>query len=124
MMIFRMSTTAGGSLANIRRQRHKSSQDFDAPYLWHLEIVSSGAGVEEEDILKGREKSAQIRARETDFQKRKDAQGPLTPTRADAFNTKGQTYRELTAAREIEREEERVWKMIPDFGVTIGSGRN
>ena len=83
---------------------------------------ATGAGVEEDDILLGREKSAQIAARETDYQKRKHARGPLTPTRADAFNTnnqngaggEGQTYRELMAAREIEREEERVRKIIAD----------
>ena len=83
---------------------------------------ANGVGVEEEDILIGREKSAQIAARETDYQKRKHARDPLTPTRADAFNTnnhngvenEGQTYRELMAAREIEREEERVRKIIAD----------
>lgn len=82
---------------------------------------ASGNGVEEEDILLGREKSARIADRETDYQKRRHNRGPLTPTRADPFaanvqanDTEGQTYREVMALREIEKEEERVKKLITD----------
>lgn len=82
---------------------------------------ASGNGVEEEDILMGREKSARIADRETDYQKRRHNRGPLTPTRADPFaansqanETEGQTYREVMALREIEKEEERVKKLIVD----------
>lgn len=83
---------------------------------------ATGAGVEEEDILLGREKSARIADRETDYQKRRLNRGPLTPTRADPFAAnrqasvegEGQTYRELMAARDLEREEERVKKAIAE----------
>ncbi|KAI9835149.1 MAG: U2 snRNP component prp10 [Sarea resinae] len=83
---------------------------------------ASGNGVEEEDILMGREKSARIADRETDYQKRRHNRGPLTPTRADPFaanrqagtDDEGQNYREIMAAREIEKEEERVKKLIAD----------
>ena len=81
---------------------------------------ASGAGVEEQDILLGREKSARIADRETDYQKRRLNRGPLTPTRADPFaanrqagvEDEGQSYREIMAARELEKEEERVQKLI------------
>lgn len=83
---------------------------------------ASGAGVEEEDILLGREKQARIADRETDYQRRRLNRGPLTPTRADPFaansqagvEEQGQTYRERMAARELEREEERVQKLISE----------
>ena len=83
---------------------------------------ATGAGVEEEDILLGREKSARIADRETDYQKRRLNRGPLTPTRADPFaanrqagvENEGQTYRELMAARDLEREEERVKRLIAE----------
>ena len=83
---------------------------------------ASGNGVEEEDILLGREKQASVASRETDYQKRRFNRGPLTPTRADAFASNraagvedgGQTYRELMAARDLEREEERVQKAIAE----------
>ena len=83
---------------------------------------ASGAGVEEEDILLGREKQARIADRETDYQKRRLNRGPLTPTRADPFaanrqagvEDEGQSYREIMAARELEKEEERVKKLIAD----------
>lgn len=83
---------------------------------------ASGAGVEEEDILLGREKQASVASRETDYQKRRFNRGPLTPKRADAFaansaagvQDEGQTYRELMAARDLEREEERVQKLITE----------
>ena len=75
---------------------------------------------EEEDILLGREKSNRIADRETDYQKRRFNRGPLTPTRADAFNRQagaqdeGQTYREIMATKEIDQEEERVKKLIEE----------
>ncbi|WEW58842.1 U2 snRNP component prp10 [Emydomyces testavorans] len=80
----------------------------------------AGKGVEEEDILLGREKAARISERETDYQKRRFNRGPLTPTRADPFaenisanvEAEGQTYREIMAIRELEKEEERVKKLI------------
>lgn len=83
---------------------------------------ATGAGVEEEDILLGREKQARIADRETDYQKRRHNRGPLTPTRADPFaanrqagvDDEGQSYREIMAARELEKEEERVKKLISD----------
>ncbi|KAI9803965.1 MAG: hypothetical protein M1833_000246 [Piccolia ochrophora] len=83
---------------------------------------ASGTGVEEEDILLGREKSARIADRETDYQKRRLNRGPLTPTRADPFaanrqagvDNEGQSYREVMAARELEKEEERVKRLITD----------
>ncbi|KAL8741789.1 MAG: hypothetical protein Q9190_005642 [Brigantiaea leucoxantha] len=83
---------------------------------------SRGAGVEEEDILLGREKQARIADRESDYQKRRLNRGPLTPTRADPFaanrqagvEDEGQSYREIMAARDIEREEARVLKIIEE----------
>lgn len=83
---------------------------------------ATGNGVEEEDILLGREKQARIADRETDYQKRRHNRGPLTPTRADPFAAnrqagiegEGQSYREIIAARELEKEEERVKKLIAE----------
>ena len=82
---------------------------------------AQGNGVEEEDILLGREKSARIADRETDYQKRRFDRGPLTPTRADPFAANkqagaadGATYREVMQLQDIEREEERVKKLIED----------
>ena len=81
----------------------------------------SRGGAEEEDILLGREKSATIASRETDYQKRRFDRGPLTPTRADPFAANrqagvedGQTYREVMAERELEKEEDRVKKIIAE----------
>ncbi|KAG9236310.1 putative U2 snRNP component prp10 [Amylocarpus encephaloides] len=80
-----------------------------------------GNGVEEEDILLGREKSARIADRETDYQKcRLDR--VLTPTRADPFAANrqagaaedGESYKEIMARRELEREEERVRRAIEE----------
>ncbi|KAL4977601.1 armadillo-type protein [Aspergillus desertorum] len=87
-----------------------------------IDEFARGNGVEEEDILLGREKAARISDRETDYQKRRFNRGALTPTRADPFaaNThanveqEGQTYREVMALREIEKEEERVQKLIAE----------
>lgn len=75
---------------------------------------------EEEDILMGRERQAQIASRETDYQKRKYERGALTPTRADPFaanqqaGVSGQSYREVMAERELQREEERVKRLIEE----------
>ena len=87
-----------------------------------MQEFASGQGVEEEDILLGRERQARIADRETDYQKRRFQRGPLTPTRADAFaanrqagvSDDGQTYREIMAASDIEKEEERVKKLIAE----------
>ncbi|KKY18800.1 putative splicing factor 3b subunit [Phaeomoniella chlamydospora] len=76
----------------------------------------------EEDILLGREKSARIADRESDYQKRRFDRGPLTPTRADPFaanrhagvDDAGQTYRDVMELRELEKEEERVHKLIAE----------
>ena len=91
---------------------------------------ASGNGVEEEDILLGREKSARIADRESDYQKRRLNRGPLTPTRADPFaanehagvEAEGETYRELMQRREIEKEEERVRKLIAEKQVKGENG--
>ena len=80
-----------------------------------------GHGVEEEDILLGREKSARIADRETDYQKRR-LDRVLTPTRADPFAANrqagaaedGESYRDIMARREIEREEQRVRRAIEE----------
>ncbi|KAE9381736.1 ARM repeat-containing protein [Stipitochalara longipes BDJ] len=77
-----------------------------------------GNGVEEEDILLGREKSARIIDRETEYQKRRFNRA-LTPTRADPFAANGaaedgESYREIMARRELEREEERVKRAIEE----------
>ncbi|KAJ5380437.1 U2 snRNP component prp10 [Penicillium cataractarum] len=88
-----------------------------------IDEMAHGNGVEEEDILLGREKAARISDRESDYQKRRFNRGPLTPTRADAFAANadanmeegdGQTYREVMALRELEKEEERVKKLIAE----------
>ena len=80
-------------------------------------------GAEEEDILLGREKSARIADRETDYQKRRFERGPLTPTRADPFAAnkhagavavEGSTYREVMQMQDLEREEQRVQKLIEE----------
>ncbi|KAL1969130.1 hypothetical protein VTN77DRAFT_384 [Rasamsonia byssochlamydoides] len=83
--------------------------------------MAHGNGVEEEDILLGREKSARIADRETDYQKRRFNRA-LSPTRADPFAAKtdangeaeGHTYRDVMALRELEKEEERVKKIIAE----------
>ncbi|KAL2353140.1 U2 snRNP component prp10 [Cryomyces antarcticus] len=83
------------------------------------EFASGATG--EEDILMAREKQNQIASRETDYQKRR-LDRALTPTRADPFakgaqagtEEEGQSYREIMAARELEREEARVKKLIED----------
>ena len=80
-----------------------------------------GNGVEEEDILMGRERSATIASRQTDYQKRQYDR-VLTPTRADPFAANrhagaakdGETYRDIMTRQELEREEERVKKAIEE----------
>ena len=81
-----------------------------------------GGGVEEEDFMQGRERQATIASRQTEYERKgRLARGPLTPTRADPFaanrqagvEDQGQTYRELMAARDLEREE-RVKKIIAE----------
>ena len=87
-----------------------------------MDEFARGKGVEEEDILLGREKSARIADRETDYQKRRLNRGPLTPTRADPFaenrqagvNGEGASYREIMAMRDMEKEEERVKNIIAE----------
>ena len=61
----------------------------------------------EDDILDSREKQAQIASRETDYQKRR--------FRRNLDEEKeGETYRERMAANELQREEERVRRLIED----------
>ena len=88
-----------------------------------IDELAHGNGVEEEDILLGREKSGRIADRETDYQKRRFNRGPLTPTRADPFAANkhanvegqdGQTYREVMAMQDLEKEEQRVQKLISE----------
>ncbi|KAJ5914839.1 ARM repeat-containing protein [Penicillium tannophilum] len=87
-----------------------------------IDEMAHGNGVEEEDIMLGREKAARIADRETDYQKRRFDRGTLTPTRADPFAANnqanaegdGQTYREVMALRELEKEEERVQKLLAE----------
>lgn len=87
-----------------------------------IDEMAHGNGVEEEDIMMGREKAARIADRESDYQKRRFDRGALTPTRADAFAANadaneegnGQTYREIMAERELQKEEERVQKLIQE----------
>lgn len=86
-----------------------------------IDEMAHGNGVEEEDMLMGREKAARIADRESDYQKRRFNRGGLTPTRSDPFANgqadaegDGQTYREVMALRELEKEEERVQKLIAE----------
>lgn len=78
----------------------------------------------EADILLGREGAAQIQNRESDYQKRRFNR-QLSPTRADPYaqngsngnganEGEGASYKEIMQQREIEREEERVLKLIAD----------
>ncbi|KAH0553283.1 hypothetical protein GP486_006584 [Trichoglossum hirsutum] len=93
---------------------------------------SSGTGVEEEDLMLGKEKSLRIAERETDYQRRRFNRGPLTPTRADPFaanrqagvedENEGKSYREIMAERDLEKEEERVKRAIAEkLAATNGS---
>ncbi|KAK5172257.1 U2 snRNP component prp10 [Saxophila tyrrhenica] len=65
-------------------------------------------GTAEDDILDSREKQAQIANRETDYQKRRFKR-ELSPGRGE-----DRSYREVMAEREIEREEERVQRLLED----------
>jgi splicing factor 3B subunit 1 len=78
---------------------------------------------QEDDILMSREQQAQIAARESDYQKRRYDRGPLTPTRADPFAANSQasiqeedgaSYRDVMAARDLEREEARIQAIIAE----------
>ncbi|KAI6882261.1 hypothetical protein KC355_g21998, partial [Hortaea werneckii] len=61
----------------------------------------------EDDILDSREKQAQIASRESDYQKRR--------FRRNLDEEKeGRTYKEVMAERELQREEERVKRLIED----------
>ena len=60
----------------------------------------------EDDILESREKQAQISSRETDYQKRRFQRG------LDGDGEK--TYKEVMAERELQREEDRVRKLIEE----------
>ncbi|PSK60519.1 splicing factor 3B subunit 1 [Elsinoe australis] len=62
---------------------------------------------EEEDTLVGREKSRQIADRESDYQKRR-----FNRTLDDAAG--GQSFKEVMARRELEKEEERVARLIAE----------
>ena len=63
-------------------------------------------GSAEEDILESREKQAQIASRETDYQRQRFKR-ELSPGRGE-----DRSYREVMAQRELEREEERVKRLI------------
>lgn len=82
---------------------------------------ATGNGVEEEDKILGRERKLQVADRETDYQRRRLNRGTLTPTRADPFATDkeagaqdGKSYREIMATRDLEKEEERVNRLISE----------
>ncbi|ORY01982.1 armadillo-type protein [Clohesyomyces aquaticus] len=69
---------------------------------------------EEPDILTSREEQAQIRNRETDYQKRR-FERRLSPERVDPFaEGDGMSYKEVMKARDIEREEARVKRLIEE----------
>jgi splicing factor 3B subunit 1 len=82
---------------------------------------------QEDDLLTGRERQAEISARESDYQRRRFERGPLTPTRADPFaansqaGVEGMTYRETRELQRIQEEEERVSKLIEE---QRGKGEN
>ncbi|KAI1345220.1 armadillo-type protein [Xylariaceae sp. FL0016] len=85
-----------------------------------IDEFAHGSGVEEDDPFEGRgENSTRIIDRETDYQKRRFDR-VLTPTRADAFASNrqagaaedGHTYKEVMELRELEREEDRVRRVI------------
>ena len=78
-------------------------------------------GAEEDDILLGREKQAQIQSRESDYQKRRYERG-LAPLMTDSFAADGQangqdegkTFREIMAETDLDMEEQRVMKLIAE----------
>lgn len=65
-------------------------------------------GTEEDDILDSREKQAQIANRESDYQKQRFKRA-LSPERGG-----DRSYRDVMQERDLEREEERVKKIIAD----------
>ena len=67
-------------------------------------------GTAEDDILESREKQAQIASRESDYQKRRFKRDRLSPGRGGDERT----YREVMAERELEREEERVRRLVEE----------
>jgi len=79
----------------------------------------------EDDILLGRENQAQIQNRESDYQKRRFNR-TLSPNRADPYAKNGEangaSYKEIMQHREVEREEERVLKLIADKQAQNGDG--
>ncbi|KAF1992643.1 ARM repeat-containing protein [Aulographum hederae CBS 113979] len=66
-------------------------------------------GAQEADILTSREKQAQIASRESDYQKRRFQRRELSP-----MNGEGTSYSAAMAARELEREEARVHKIVQE----------
>ncbi|KAI9710139.1 MAG: hypothetical protein M1820_002941 [Bogoriella megaspora] len=74
---------------------------------------------EEEDILMAREKEAQAKSRESEYQKKRYNRGALTPTRADPFAAnrqanieEGRTMRDVMEEQELAKEEKRVQELI------------
>ncbi|KAF2035852.1 ARM repeat-containing protein [Setomelanomma holmii] len=78
----------------------------------------------EDDILDSRERQAQIASRETDYQRRRFDRA-LSPDRADPFakddKDGGMSYKEIMQARELEREEARVTRLIEEREKNGGS---
>ena len=76
-----------------------------------------GGPTEEMDIMNSKEQQAQISNRMSDYQKRQYDR-KLSPTRADAFaadsGADGQSYKQVMAEREIEREEQRVQRILEE----------
>lgn len=91
-----------------------------------LNEFARGNGVEEEDILLGREKSMTIASRETDYQKRRFDRTNDGDIQADAFasngDTQGATYREVMQMQDLEREELRIKKLIEEKQATGEDG--
>ncbi|KAF1969210.1 ARM repeat-containing protein [Bimuria novae-zelandiae CBS 107.79] len=71
----------------------------------------------EDDLLESREKQAQIASRETDYQRRRFDR-KLSPERADPYAKDGEnggmSYKEVMQARDLEREEARVQRLIEE----------
>ena len=75
-----------------------------------------GGPTEETDLMNSKEKQAQIASRQTDYQKRQYDRR-LSPTRDEASANGvdgGQSFKDAMTEREIEREEERVRKIIAE----------
>lgn len=89
-------------------------------YTGPSELVNEFAnGSDDVDAMVGRAQGAQIKDRETDYQKRR-FQRKLSPTRADAFSNgdqeaeEGRSYRDVMKERELEKDEERVRRKIEE----------